>query len=40
MRCLSPNEREKVLSEVHAGNCGSHMGRRRLFEQLICMNYF
>ena len=40
MKYLGPNEIEVVLREVHAGDYGSHMGGRRLFEQLIFINYF
>ena len=32
MKCLGPNEAEEVLKEVHAGDCGSHLGGRRLLE--------
>ena len=40
MRYLGPNEIEAVMGEVHSGDCGSHLGGRRLFEQLISTNYF
>ncbi|PON73820.1 hypothetical protein TorRG33x02_248720, partial [Trema orientale] len=40
LRCIGPNEIEEVMKEVHAGDCGSRMGGRRLYEQLISMGYF
>ena len=40
MKCLGPNEVEEVLREIYAPNRGSHLGRRRLLEQLISMDYF
>ena len=40
MRYLGPNEIEAVMGEVHSGDCGSHLGERRLFEQLISTNHF
>ena len=40
MRCLGPNEVEEVLREIHARDCGSHLGGRTLLEQLISMDYF
>ena len=40
MKCLGPNEAEEVLREVHAGDCGSHSGGRRLLEQLVFVVYF
>ena len=40
LRCLVPNEIEEVMSEIHSGDCRSHLGGRRLFEQLISMGYF
>ena len=40
MKCLGPNEVEEVLREVHAGDCGSHSGGRRLLGQLVSIGYF
>ena len=40
LRCLGPNEVEEVMNEIHSGDCGSHLGGRKLFEQLISMGYF
>lgn len=38
MKCLDLNEIEEVLREIHAGDCGSHLGGRRLLEQLVLWN--
>lgn len=38
--CLSPEESLKVLQEVHAGECGEHQGRRKLYRLLLNMGYF
>ena len=40
LRCLGLTKVEEVMNEVHSGDCGSHLGGRRLFEQLIFMGYF
>ena len=40
LRCLGPNEVEEVMNEIHFRDCGSYLGGRRLFEQLISMGYF
>ena len=37
---MGPNKVEEVMNEVHSRDCGSHLGGRRLFEQLISMGYF
>ena len=40
LRCLGSNEIDEVMTEIHSGDCGSHLGGRRLFEQLLSMGYF
>ena len=40
LKCLGLNEFKEVLREVNAGDCGSHLGGRKLLEQLISIDYF
>ena len=35
LRCLGPREAREVIREVHSGNCGSHLEKRRLYRQLL-----
>ena len=32
LRCLGPREAREVVREVHSGDCGSHLGKRRLYK--------
>ena len=32
LRCLGPKETREVVREVHSGDCGSHLGKRRLYK--------
>ena len=32
LRCLGPREAREVVREVHSDDCGSHLGKRRLYK--------
>ena len=40
LRCLGPREAREVVREVHFGDCGSHLGKRRLYNQLLLLGYY
>ena len=40
LRCLGPREAREVVREVHSGDCGSHLGKRKLYKQLLLLEYF
>ena len=40
LRCLGPREAREVVKEVHSGDCGSHLGKRKLYKQLLLLEYF
>ena len=40
LRCLGPREARDVVKEVHSGDCGSHLGKRKLYKQLLLLEYF
>lgn len=31
LQCLGPEEANEILKEVHAGECGEHQGRKKLY---------
>jgi hypothetical protein len=31
LRCLSLSESQMVMKETHAGECGEHQGKKRLY---------
>ena len=35
LRCLSPDEANYVLKEVHEGACGNHLGARSLIHKVV-----
>lgn len=39
-RCLGPTEARKVLEEIHAGYCGSHIGGKTLAHMVLCQGYY
>ena len=39
-RCLSPDEVNYVLREVHKGACGNHLGARSLVHKVIRVGYY
>ena len=40
LRCLSPNEANYVLREVHEGACGNHSRARSLIHKVIRVGYY
>ena len=40
LRCLGPREAREVVKEVHSGDCGSHLGKRRLYKKLQLLGYY
>ena len=40
LRCLGPKEAREEVREVHSGDCGSHPGKRRLYKQLLLLEYY
>ncbi|XP_024199783.1 uncharacterized protein LOC112202982 [Rosa chinensis] len=40
LRCLGTTECQQVLQEVHAGECGEHQGRKKLYRQLLDLGYY
>ena len=37
LRCLGPRESREAIKEVHSGDYGSHLGKRRLYKQLLLL---
>ena len=35
LRYLGPRETKEVVRKVHSNDCGSHLGKRRLYRQLL-----
>ena len=40
LRCLSLNEANYVLREVHEGACGNHLGAKSLIHKVVCAGYY
>ena len=40
LRCLSPDEANYVLREVHDGACGNHSGARSLIHKVVRAGYY
>ncbi|GMH29516.1 hypothetical protein Nepgr_031359 [Nepenthes gracilis] len=40
LRCLSPDEADYALGEVHLGICGSHVGRKNLAFKIMRQGYY
>ena len=40
LRCLRPREAREVVREVHYSDCESHLGKRRLYKQLLLLRYY
>ncbi|XP_064950466.1 uncharacterized protein LOC135604741 [Musa acuminata AAA Group] len=40
LRCLEPNEARTVLSDMHEGACGEHMGERALAHKILRQGYY
>ena len=40
LKCLSPDEANYVLREVHEGACGNHSGARSLIHKIVRAGYY
>ncbi|XP_031273552.1 uncharacterized protein LOC116132011 [Pistacia vera] len=40
LKCTSPEEAQRVLAELHEGECGNHAGERSLAHQVITARYY
>ena len=40
LRCLSHDEADDVMREIHEGICGNHLGARSLVHKLIRARYY
>jgi hypothetical protein len=40
LRCLSISESQMVMKEAHAGECGEHQGKKRLYQRLLTLGYY
>ena len=40
LRCLSPSKSQMVMKETHAGECGEHQGKKRLYQCLLTLGYY
>jgi hypothetical protein len=40
LRCLSLLESQMVMRETHAGECGEHQGKKRLYQCLLIFSYY
>ena len=40
LRCLTPDEVNYVLKEIHEGACGNHSGARSLIHKVIRAGYY
>ena len=40
LRCLEEPEIQEVLEDIHAGDCGNHVGGRALFSKILRTGYF
>uniref|UniRef100_A0A2N9F1A7 Integrase zinc-binding domain-containing protein n=1 Tax=Fagus sylvatica TaxID=28930 RepID=A0A2N9F1A7_FAGSY len=38
--CLSISESQMVMKEAHAGECGEHQGKKRLYQRLLTLGYY
>ena len=38
--CLGPEKAREMLKEVHAGECGEHQGRKKLYRCILQMGYY
>uniref|UniRef100_A0A2N9IE29 Integrase catalytic domain-containing protein n=1 Tax=Fagus sylvatica TaxID=28930 RepID=A0A2N9IE29_FAGSY len=39
-RCLSLSESQMVVKKTHAGECGEHQGKKRLYQCLLTLGYY
>ncbi|XP_062119380.1 uncharacterized protein LOC133833141 [Humulus lupulus] len=40
LRCISNEEAEEVMKEIHHGDCGEHQGGRKLYEEVVRIGYY
>ncbi|PKI78863.1 hypothetical protein CRG98_000724, partial [Punica granatum] len=40
LRCVDENEAQRLMEEVHEGNCGPHMNGLKLAKKLMRLGYF
>jgi ribonuclease HI len=40
LRCLDLSESQMVMRETHAGECGEHQGKKRLYQCLLTLGYY
>ena len=40
LRCITPEEGERILQDIHDGLCGSHVGHRMLAKKVLLFGYF
>nr|XP_023885972.1 uncharacterized protein LOC111998095 [Quercus suber] len=40
LKCLGPEEAEKMVKEVHSGECREYQGKKRLYRCLLQMGYY
>ena len=40
LRCLSPDEANYVLRDIHEGACENHSGTRSLIHKVVCAGYY
>ncbi|XP_027174210.1 uncharacterized protein LOC113773797 [Coffea eugenioides] len=40
LRCITPEEAERILEDIHEGLCGAHVGFRMLVKKALLLGYF
>ncbi|XP_027158648.1 uncharacterized protein LOC113760293 [Coffea eugenioides] len=40
LRCITPEEGERILQDIHEGLCGAHVGYRMLVKKALLLGYF
>nr|XP_027102673.1 uncharacterized protein LOC113723912 [Coffea arabica] len=40
LRCITPEEGERILQDIHEGLCGVHVGHRMLVKKVLLLGYF
>ncbi|XP_027173140.1 uncharacterized protein LOC113772850 [Coffea eugenioides] len=40
LRCITPEEGERILQDIHGGLCGAHVGYRMLVKKALLLGYF
>ena len=39
-RCVSPEEGQEILREIHEGDCGHHAGSKSLVAKAFCHDFY